>query len=117
SVLHLHHNWSLLVGAALLCAVAAYALWACFAHTAFEIRGWALRPPGALIGLTQLVLSVLDLSLSSAVLWSLLPPDAHVPFSSFLGVYAAAVFAGIISHVPGGVGVFGGVAAVNLPNV
>ena len=117
SVLHLHHNWSLLVGAALLCAVAAYALWACFAHTAFEIRGWALRPPGALIGLTQLVLSVLDLSLSSAVLWSLLPPDAHVPFISFLGVYAAAVFAGIISHVPGGVGVFEAVVLLTVPNV
>ena len=117
SVLHLHHHWSLLVGATLLCAVAAYALWACFAHTAFEIRGWALRPPGALIGLTQLVLSVLDLSLSSAVLWSLLPPDAHVPFSSFLGVYAAAVFAGIISHVPGGVGVFEAVVLLTVPNV
>src|SRR4029077_18573359 len=117
SVLHLHHNWSLLVGAALLCAVAAYALWACFAHTAFEIRRGARPPPGALIGLTQLVLSVLDLSLSSAVLWSLLPPDAHVPFISFLGVYAAAVFAGIISHVPGGVGVFEAVVLLTVPNV
>ncbi len=117
TVLHLHHNWSLLVGAALLCAVAAYALWACFAHTAFEIRGWALRPPGPAIGLTQLALSVLDLSLSSAVLWSLLPPDAHVPFISFLGVYAAAVIAGIISHVPGGVGVFEAVVLLTVPDV
>ena len=33
TALHLHHNWSLLVGAALLCAVAAYACWACFART------------------------------------------------------------------------------------
>src|SRR4029077_11678383 len=74
-------------------------------------------PPGPLIGLTQLVLSVLDLSLSSAVLWSLLPPDAHVPFISFLAVYAAAVFAGIISHVPGGVGVFEAVVLLTVPNV
>ena len=117
TVLHLHHNWSLLVGAALLCAVAAYALWACFAQAAFEIRGWALRPPGPLIGLTQLALSVLDLSLSSAVLWSLLPPETHVPFISFLGVYAAAVIAGIISHVPGGVGVFEAVVLLTVPSV
>jgi phosphatidylglycerol lysyltransferase len=117
NALHLHHNWSLLVGAALLCAVGAYALWACLARGALEIRGWALRPPGAAIGLTQIALSVLDLSLSSAVLWALLPVDAHVPFVTFLGVYAAAVIAGIISHVPGGVGVFEAVVLLTVPNV
>ena len=117
AVLHLHHNWSLLVGAALLCAVLAYAFWACFAREPFEIRGWALHPPGPAIGLTQIVLSVLDLSLSSAVLWSLLPADAQVPFVTFLGVYAAAVFAGIVSHVPGGVGVFEAVVLLTVPNV
>ena len=117
AVLHLHHNWSLLVGTALLCAVLAYALWACFARGALEIRGWSLRPPGPAIGLTQVVLSVLDLSLSSAVLWSVLPADAHVPFVSFLGVYAAAVIAGIVSHVPGGVGVFEAVILLTVPNV
>jgi phosphatidylglycerol lysyltransferase len=51
------------------------------------------------------------------VLWSLLPPDAHVPFISFLGVYAAAVIAGIISHVPGGVGVFEAVVLLTVPDV
>src|SRR5580658_11381951 len=106
SVLRLHHNWSILVGALLLAAVAAYALWACLARTKLEIRGWALRAPGPYIGLTQIALSVLDLSLSTAVLWSLLPPGAHIGFITFLGVYAAAVIAGIVSHVPGGVGVF-----------
>jgi phosphatidylglycerol lysyltransferase len=117
SVLHLHHNWSLLVGALLLSAVVAYALWACFARGALEIRGWALRAPGPAIGLTQIALSVMDLSLSSAVLWSLLPAGSHVPFITFLGVYAAAVIAGIISHVPGGVGVFEAVILFTVPTV
>jgi phosphatidylglycerol lysyltransferase len=116
-VLHLHHNWSLLVGALLLCVVLAYALWACCARGSLEIRGWALRAPGPFIGLTQIALSVLDLSLSSAVLWSLLPAGAHVPFVTFLGVYAAAVIAGIISHVPGGVGVFEAVILFTVPTV
>ncbi len=117
TALHLHHNWSLLVGAALLCAVAAYAVWACFSDAAFEIRGWSLRPPGLAIGAAQIGLSVIDLSLSSAVLWALLPPEAQVPFVTFLGVYAAAVIAGIISHVPGGVGVFEAVVLLTVPNV
>jgi phosphatidylglycerol lysyltransferase len=117
TVLRLHHNWSLLAGAALLVVVGTYALWACFARSAFEIRGWALRAPGAAIGLTQIALGILDLSLSSAVLWWLLPPEAHIGFIPFLGVYAAAVIAGIVSHVPGGVGVFEAVILLTLPGV
>ena len=117
TVLRLHHNWSLLVGTLLLGAVLAYALWACLARTKLEIRGWALRAPGPYIGLTQIALSVLDLSLSTAVLWSLLPPGAHIGFITFLGVYAAAVIAGIVSHVPGGVGVFEAVILFTLPGV
>jgi phosphatidylglycerol lysyltransferase len=117
NVLRLHHNWSLLVGALLLAAVAAYAAWACLARRALEIRGWALRAPGAALGLTQILLGVLDLTLSSAVLWSLLPRETHIGFIPFLGVYAAAVIAGIISHVPGGVGVFEAVILLTLPGV
>jgi phosphatidylglycerol lysyltransferase len=117
AVLRLHHNWAVLAGTGLLVAVGAYALWACCARTAFEIRGWALRAPGAAIGLTQIGLGVMDLSLSSAVLWWLLPPDAHIGFITFLGVYAVAVIAGIISHVPGGVGVFEAVILFTLPGV
>src|SRR5205085_2690004 len=86
SMLRLHHSWSLLVGTALLGAVGAYALWASLARGKLEIRGWALRAPGAAIGLTQILLGVADLSLSSAVLWSLLPAGAHIGFVSFLGI-------------------------------
>ena len=116
-VLHLHHHWSVLVGTLLLGAVSAYALWACLARGRLEVRGWALRAPGAAIGLTQIGLSVMDLSLSSAVLWWLLPPQTHIGFVTFLGVYAAAVIAGIVSHVPGGVGVFEAVMLFALPGV
>ncbi|TLY94223.1 MAG: bifunctional lysylphosphatidylglycerol flippase/synthetase MprF [Gammaproteobacteria bacterium] len=116
-VLHLYHTWSLLVGALLLAAVIAYALWACLARGKLEIRGWALRAPGGAIGLAQICLSVMDLSLSSAVLWSLLPQQTHIGFVTFIGVYAAAVIAGIASHVPGGVGVFEAVMLFALPDV
>jgi phosphatidylglycerol lysyltransferase len=117
TVLRLHHNWSLLVGALLLAAVAAYAAWTCLARRALEIRGWALRAPGPAVGLTQILLGILDVTLSSAVLWSVLPREAHIGFIPFLGVYAAAVIAGILSHVPGGVGVFEAVILLTLPGV
>jgi phosphatidylglycerol lysyltransferase len=116
-ILHLHHNWSLLAGTVLLGAVALYALWATLARGTLELRGWALHAPGPAIGLAQLALSVADLSLSSAVLWSLLPSQAHLAFIPFLGTYALAVIAGIVSHVPGGVGVFEAVMLLTLPGV
>jgi len=116
-ILHMRHNWSLLAGAVLLGAVALYALWASLARGTLELRGWALRAPGPAIGLAQLALSVADLSLSSAVLWSLLPAEAHIGFVPFLGIYALAVIAGIVSHVPGGVGVFEAVILLTIPGV
>jgi phosphatidylglycerol lysyltransferase len=116
-LLHLHREWSVLVGALLLAVVTAYALWASLARGTLEFRGWALRPPGPLIGLTQIALGVLDLSLSCAVLWSLLPAGTHVGFVTFLGVYAAALVAGIVSHIPAGVGVFEAVILLTLPGV
>jgi phosphatidylglycerol lysyltransferase len=116
-LLHLHHHWAVLLGALLLAAVAAYAAWAALARGRLEIRGWALRAPGPAIGLTQIALSVMDLSISCAVLWTLLPADAHVGFVPFIVVYAAAVIAGIVSHVPGGIGVFEAVMLIALPAV
>jgi phosphatidylglycerol lysyltransferase len=117
TVLHLHRGLSLAVGAALLAAIAAYALWCSFAKTDLEIRGWSLRAPGPLIGLTQICLAVIDLGLSAAVLWVVLPPEANIGLVSFLAAYAAAVIAGIVSHVPGGIGVFETVILATLPDV
>src|SRR4029077_8254272 len=116
-LLHLHERWAVLVGTLLLAAVCAYALWVSLARGKLEIRGWALRAPGPRIGLAQMALGVLDISLACAVLWSLLPSTSHVHYITFLGVYAAAVIAGIISHVPGGVGVFEAVILLTLPGV
>jgi phosphatidylglycerol lysyltransferase len=106
AVLHLGHSLTFLVGALLLCAVASYALWSALSRSVLEIRGWALRAPGPTIGLPQVVLSVIDLSLAGSVLWWLLPASAHIGFIPFIGAYAISVIAGIVSHVPGGIGVF-----------
>jgi len=116
-LLHVRQGWAILVGTLLLAAVCGYALWACFARGKLEIRGWALRAPGPAIGLAQIALGITDLSLSCAVLWSLLPAMAHVHYITFLGIFAVAVLAGIISHVPGGVGVFEAVVLLTLPQV
>lgn len=117
AVMHVQQGWALLLGGALLALVAAYGAWASAARSVLTLRGWALRAPGPLITLPQIALGVLDVSLAAAVLYCLLPPAAHISFASFLATYAAAVIAGIISHVPGGIGVFETVILLTLPDV
>lgn len=72
-----------------------------------------VRLPSPRLAWTQLALSVLDITAAAAVLWLLLPEGA-VGFATFLGFYAAAVVIGVISHVPGGLGVFEAVMLVAL---
>ena len=105
-ILHLGHDLTFLVGALLLAAVTAYALWSALSRGVIEIRGWALRAPGPTIGLPQVALGVIDMSLAGSVLWWLLPAGSHIGFIPFSGAYAIAIIAGVVSHVPGGIGVF-----------
>jgi phosphatidylglycerol lysyltransferase len=106
AILHLGHDLTFLVGALLLGAVAAYALWSALSRGVIEIRGWALRAPGPTIGLPQVALGIIDMSLAGSVLRWLLPAGSHIGFIPFSGAYAIAIIAGVVSHVPGGIGVF-----------
>ncbi|MGE8420337.1 bifunctional lysylphosphatidylglycerol flippase/synthetase MprF [Pseudomonas sp.] len=63
-----------------------------------------LRLPGARLTFLQLLITALDVAAAATVLYLLLP-DAP-PFGAFLLVYLLALAAGVLSHVPGGVGVF-----------
>ncbi|VVO33340.1 bifunctional lysylphosphatidylglycerol flippase/synthetase MprF [Pseudomonas fluorescens] len=63
-----------------------------------------LRLPGRRLTLLQLVITALDVAAAATVLYLLLPEAP--PFGAFLLVYLLALAAGVLSHVPGGVGVF-----------
>ncbi|HEY5760129.1 MAG TPA: bifunctional lysylphosphatidylglycerol flippase/synthetase MprF [Steroidobacter sp.] len=66
---------------------------------------WKVRLPPARLAVQQLVISALDLIASAATLWVLLPTGAVEP-GEFMAWYAIALVLGILSHVPGGLGVF-----------
>src|SRR5262245_11419837 len=61
SALHLDAAGAMAVGGLLLVAVLAYVLWASTSRDKFEVRGWALRPPGATLSIAQLALAAVDL--------------------------------------------------------
>jgi len=63
--------------------------------------------PTTTLAVSQLALSLLDWVLAGAVLYLLLPAGAP-PFLAFIGAFLIAILVGMVSHVPGGVGVFEG---------
>lgn len=66
---------------------------------------WPVRLPPPELAIRQLLISALDLTASAAALWFLLPTDI-VSLPAFFAWYAMAVALGLLSHVPGGLGVF-----------
>ncbi len=117
TALHLGHLWSQLFGLLLLGLVATYVAWASFARRPLAIGSWEVRPPGAHLAGAQLAVGVADLSASAAVLWVLLPMSAGIDFPTFAGIYAIAVVGGVVSQVPGGLGVFETILLLALPHV
>ena len=69
-----------------------------------RVRRHLLRMPDAKLTLLQVLITLIDVSAAAGVLYLLLPEAP--PFSTFLLVYLIALAAGVLSHVPGGVGVF-----------
>ena len=54
---------------------------------------------------------------AASVLYVLLPHQAAISFAAFAGIYLIAIAAGVISNVPGGIGVFEAVLLLLLPDV
>ncbi|TDU32200.1 phosphatidylglycerol lysyltransferase [Panacagrimonas perspica] len=64
-----------------------------------------IQAPALALTLPTLLISAFDIAASAMVLWVLLP-EGSVDFAPFLAFYAVAVVLGILSHLPGGIGVF-----------
>jgi phosphatidylglycerol lysyltransferase len=79
-----------------------------------RLFGYPLHLPRPRTAVAQIALSVADLSLVAAVLYACLPHASAVGYPHVLAVYVLAFVAGLISHVPGGLGVFDAVVLVGL---
>jgi phosphatidylglycerol lysyltransferase len=81
------------------------------------VAKWMLKLPGARIALGQLVVGATDLAMTAGVLYVLLPDSTPYGFGAFLAFYLLALAAGVLSNVPGGLGVFESVLLLLLPGV
>ncbi|MGV0107996.1 Lysylphosphatidylglycerol synthetase [Nostoc sp. DSM 114160] len=94
------------IGGIFLLLVAVYLLGSIFIKQPLIIRGHEFRFPSFKISLAQIAISSFDWILAAAVLYALLPSNISLSYLDFLGIYLLAMFAGVVSNVPGGLGVF-----------
>lgn len=93
----------------------AYLIWSLARRPVIRVKGTVFAPPRLRICLLQLGAALLEWSFASAALYVLLPAGTDVSYWHFIGIYVIAYVTGIISQVPGGLGVFEAVVILLLP--
>jgi len=71
----------------------------------FRLGPVTIELPSPGLVLVQIAVTMVDIVVSSGTLWVLLPAS-DVDFPAFVVVYTAALSLGLLSHTPGGIGVF-----------
>ncbi|NJN73199.1 MAG: UPF0104 family protein [Limnothrix sp. RL_2_0] len=91
-------------GILLLIISAFYLLIVNYIKKPFEIKGKLIKLPSLRLTLQQILLFALDWGFAAGTLYFLLGNPFNYPF--FFGIYVVAMVAGLISTIPGGLGVF-----------
>ena len=80
-----------------------------------QLLGWRMPLPNWRQSLALLLVSAIDLAAASGALFVLLPGAAPSLFPILFLAYAVAVVVALVSHVPGGIGVFEAVVIATMP--
>lgn len=102
----LAHGWRRPLGAMICAALLAFLLWLRGAHRSVCIARWKLAFPDSATAAWQMVVGGIEMLAAIGALYVLLPAAAAPQFIDFLPIYVGAVLVGLVSHVPGGLGVF-----------
>lgn len=114
AALHIPFGSLRLLGLVMLAVVAAYAIISQARKGPLKIRTWEFRPPSGPLVAMQIGLAMLDWLVAGGVLLVLLGPPVGFSLTGFLGVFLLAQLFGLVSQVPGGLGVFETVAVLLL---
>jgi glycosyltransferase 2 family protein len=94
------------IGVIFLLVIAIYLLGSILIKQPLIIRQQEFRFPSLQISLSQIAISSLDWILAATILYALLPSHTSLSYLDFLGIYLLGMFAGVVSNIPGGLGVF-----------
>lgn len=103
------------IGAAILLAMAIAIVRLGRGRQSLHVLRWEWPRPTWRQALASPVLASFDLAASSAALFVLLPDATLAGFPAFFLAYVVAIIAALLTHVPGGIGVFEAMMVAALP--
>ncbi len=116
-VLHVGPAIAMALGGLLLSGVLGYFVLAFMRRESLRLGRFVLPVLKPHVAFAQIAVACADLMCTAGVLYVLLPRSATLGYTAFAGLYLIAISAGIISSVPGGVGVFESVLFLLMPSV
>ncbi len=94
------------IGIAMLAINVAYLLTSLRLKRSLRIGSRSFCLPTLDLAFAQVIVSSIDWGIAVAVLYVLLPSTTHLSYPAFFGIYLLGQIAGLVSSVPGGLGVF-----------
>ena len=94
------------LGLLLILVPSAWVMASALVRRPLRVWHWHITFPSPSTGIQQILVGTLDWSLAAAVMYVLMPDSLNAGFGHFLAIFAIAQMAGLLSHVPGGLGVF-----------
>lgn len=94
------------IGLLLLMALAGFLGWLAGGQRLLVVAGGSYTLPGFGLALALMAVAVLEMCGAAMTLYVLLPPGAAPNITLFFTVFVGAITLGILSHSPGGLGVF-----------
>ena len=104
--LHFPFHSIRILGFLMLLPAAVYLVWIAVRRQPVQIRQWEFELPTLPVFVAQVVISSIDWIIAASVLYILLPDALPLTFVRFLGIFLLAQIAGVVSNVPGGLGIF-----------
>lgn len=105
------------LGIGLLLLVVSIVAWSGTAGRHVKIKGWRFDLPPAVMLVKQIVISIIDLASVAFVLYMLLPHGVGIGYLTVFSAFIQSMILAILSHVPGGLGVFELTMIASLPQV
>ena len=99
-------HWVLYAAGVLLWAIVVTYVGVARVVGAVRLFGHQIELPGFRMALRQVALATVDVALTAAIFYTLLPHVPGLTFPRFLGIYVASYTAGLAANLPGGIGVF-----------
>ena len=114
SGIHLPFGSVRLLGFLLLLPALVYFAWIAIRREPVRVRQWEFELPSPGLFIAQVAISSVDWIIAAGVLYILLPDSLPLTFVRFLGIFLLAQIAGVLSNIPGGLGVFEAVSLLFL---